>query len=226
MRLYGTKISPYFSRIWLQAQLKELPLETVESSFEDPTPESMKARNPIGKIPFLEDRDRLFFESEVICEYLEDAYPQKPLLPAAPAARARSRLLSRTLDLYVLAPLHMLTPQIRAPQRDQVLIDSLFSRIHAGLDMLGAFLEEGPYAQGERPGLADCALAAGLWYLPCIATRFRNEDVREGHGKVTAYWHHIRAAPVFMPSLNAMTAEHVAFRAALEARLAAAKQTV
>lgn len=225
LRLYGTKISPYFARIWLQAQLKGLPLELVESSFEDPTPEAMKARNPIGKIPFLEHDDRLFFESEVICEYLEDRFPETPLRPATPAGRAQARLLARTLDLYVLAPLHMLTPQIRAPQRDQTLIDILFGRIGAGLDLLDRFLTDGPYAQGEKPGLADCALGAGLWYIPCIAGRFRPGDLREGHGRLTAYWHHLRAAPEFLPSFSAMTAEYTAFRAALDARLAAAKQT-
>ena len=43
-------------------------------------------------------------------------------------------------------------------------------------------------------------------------------------GAATAYWHHIRSAPAFMPTLNEMTAAYVAFRAALEARLAAVRQ--
>lgn len=225
LRLYGTKISPYFARIWFQAQLKGLPLELVESSFEDPTPEAMRARNPVGKIPFLEHDGQLFFESEVIGEYLEDRFPETPLRPATPAARAQARLLARTLDLYVLAPLHLLTPQIRAPQRDQTLIDILFTRIGAGLDLLDTFLADSFYAMGERPNIADCALGAGLWYLPCIASRFRSEDVREGHGRATAYWHRLRSAPEFLPSFSEMTAEYAAFRAALEARLAAAKQS-
>ena len=69
----------------------------------------MKARNPLGKIPFLEHDDRLFFESEVICEYLEDCFPEKPLRPASPEDRAKARLITRTLDLYVMPPLHALT---------------------------------------------------------------------------------------------------------------------
>lgn len=224
LRLHGTKISPYFSRIWLQAQLKNLPLEIVEAGPDDPTPEVMRQRNPLGKIPFLEHGDRLFFESEVICEYLEERFPDKPLRPATAEGRARSRLIVRTLDLYVMPPLHALTPQIRAPQRDDTLVNVLFTRIHSGLDLLAGQLGDGPYAMGEEPGLADCALAAGLWYLPCISTRFRADDLREGHGAATAYWHHIRSAPVFLPSLNEMTTGFVAFRAALEARLAAARQ--
>jgi len=225
LRLHGTKISPYYSRIWLQAQLKSLPMELVEAGPDDPTPDSMKARNPIGKIPFLEHDDQLFFESEVICEYLEDRFPEKPLRPTSPEERAKARLITRTLDLYVMPPLHALTPQIRAPQRDETLVKLLFGRIHAGLDVLATFLDRGPYAMGAEPSLPDCALAAGLWYLPCISARFRpDEDVREGHGAATAYWHHIRSAPLFMPTLNEMTTGYVAFRAALEARLAAARQ--
>jgi glutathione S-transferase len=222
MRLYGTKISPYYSRIWLQAQLKRLPLQLVEGPAEDIIPAAMKRRNPIGKIPFLEDGEHMIFESEVICEYLEERFPAPPLRPRDAVAVAHNRLLTRILDLYVLQPTHRIAPQIRAPQRDQAAIDRGFADIETGLDHLARFLKPAPYAAGNQPTLADCALAAGLWYFPNILGRLRPDyDPRSNRGPVTAYWQFIREAPVFGAALAQMAAAQVEFRRELEKKLAA-----
>ena len=55
-------------------------------------PEVLKA-NPKGQVPVLVDGDITLFDSTLIFEYLEDAYPQTPLLPASAAARAQCRLV-------------------------------------------------------------------------------------------------------------------------------------
>ncbi|MSP40256.1 MAG: glutathione S-transferase family protein [Deltaproteobacteria bacterium] len=49
-------------------------------------------RNPYGKVPVLEDGDAVIYESAVIDEYLEDKYPQIPLMPKAPYQRAQARI--------------------------------------------------------------------------------------------------------------------------------------
>ena len=207
MKLYGTKISPYFGRIWLQGLLKQLPMTLVEGPPEDIIPEAMKLRNPIGKIPFLVDGERLYFESEVICEYLEDRYPVPPLWPSDPDNRARARLLTRILDLYILQPTHRLAAHLGAPRQDEVVIDRLFAEIRKGLYNLGCFLEGGPYATGTTPVLSDCALAAGLWYLPLVTIKFRSDDLREGDGRVEKYWAFVRRAPVFCEAIGEMDGE-------------------
>ena len=53
-------------------------------------------------MPFLElDGGRRLAESEVICEYLEEAYPQKPLLPKDPFERAKVRELITFMELHL-----------------------------------------------------------------------------------------------------------------------------
>ena len=56
------------------------------------------AANPKGQVPVLVDGDLTLFDSTVILEYLEDAYPTPPLYPAEAKARARCRLLELTAD--------------------------------------------------------------------------------------------------------------------------------
>ncbi len=52
----------------------------------------MLERNPYGKVPVLEDGDAVIYESAIIDEYLEEKYPQTPLMSRDPAARARARI--------------------------------------------------------------------------------------------------------------------------------------
>jgi glutathione S-transferase len=64
------------------------------------------AANPKGQVPVLVDGDLTLFDSTVILEYLEDAYPTPALYPAAPRARARCRMLELAAD-------EILLPQVR-----------------------------------------------------------------------------------------------------------------
>ncbi len=50
------------------------------------------ARNPYGKVPVLEDGDTVVYESAIINEYLEEKFPQVPLMPKDLAQRARVRI--------------------------------------------------------------------------------------------------------------------------------------
>ncbi|MGE0734292.1 MAG: glutathione S-transferase family protein [Alphaproteobacteria bacterium] len=64
---------------------------------ESMTPAYLKL-NPNGVVPTLVDRGRPIIESTVINEYLEDAYPERPLRPADPIQRAEMRLWTKIPD--------------------------------------------------------------------------------------------------------------------------------
>jgi len=60
-----------------------------------------KAINPNGQVPALDHDGRIVTESTVICEYLEDAFPDAPALrPADPYGRARMRVWTKWVDEY------------------------------------------------------------------------------------------------------------------------------
>ncbi len=95
IKLYDFKSSPNCQRVKVVLEEKGLEYETVPVDLrkqEQKAPEYL-AMNPYGKVPVLVDGDTVLYESCIINEYLEEKYPDPPLLPADAASRARIRIL-------------------------------------------------------------------------------------------------------------------------------------
>ena len=80
MIVHGASGSPFVRKVLVALAIKELPYEQIQQLPFIKDPEYRKI-NPLGKIPTLQDGDLTICDSTVICEYLEDAYPQPPLYP-------------------------------------------------------------------------------------------------------------------------------------------------
>jgi glutathione S-transferase len=65
-------------------------------------PPEMLARHPLGKVPYIEDDGRTFFDSTVIGEYLEERYPKPALMPTDVIARAQVREAENFADEAML----------------------------------------------------------------------------------------------------------------------------
>jgi glutathione S-transferase len=88
--LYDAARCPYCARVRIVLAEKRIPFEPVAIDLAD-RPGWIYEKNPTGKVPVLEEDTLVLPESEVIMEYLEERYPEPPLLPADPAARALER---------------------------------------------------------------------------------------------------------------------------------------
>ena len=81
MKLYGSLVSPYVARVVLAARAKGLDLAPEAPPGGGIKSPEYLAINPMGKMPALEDGGQCIAESAVILEYLDEAYPQTPLMP-------------------------------------------------------------------------------------------------------------------------------------------------
>lgn len=97
MKLYDAPRCPYCARVRIALAEKELAYETVEIDLSD-RPDWLYELNATGRVPVLDDDGFVLPESAVIMEYLEERCPERPLLPADPAGRARARLLVFRFD--------------------------------------------------------------------------------------------------------------------------------
>jgi glutathione S-transferase len=96
--LYDADLCPYCARVRIVLAEKGLEYETVVIDLAD-RPAWLYEKNPLGKVPVLEDDALCLPESAVIMEYLEERYPEPALLPADPADRALVRLVIERFDI-------------------------------------------------------------------------------------------------------------------------------
>jgi glutathione S-transferase len=170
LRIVGSFVSPYVRKVLACLNLKGLAYEV------DPiTPfygnDEFERLSPLRRIPVLIDGDVRISDSSVICAYLDDAYPARPLLPAAPGDRARARWLeeyadTRLGDLFIWALFYqrVVRPLVWGEPTDEERVrKALEDEIPAALDYLERELPADGFLFGDI-GLADIA----------IATFFRN----------------------------------------------------
>ena len=89
--LYDAERCPYCARVRIVLAEKGVEHEVVAIDLSD-RPAWLYEKNPLGKVPVIEEDAFVLPESEVIMQYLEERYPEPALLPADPAARALAAL--------------------------------------------------------------------------------------------------------------------------------------
>ena len=91
LTLYDAARCPYCARARITLAEKGVEHEVVAIDLSD-RPAWLYEKNPLGKVPVIEEDTLVLAESAVIMEYLEERYPEPALLPADPAARALGRM--------------------------------------------------------------------------------------------------------------------------------------
>lgn len=97
MRLIDAARCPYCARVRIALAEKGVEYEKVEVDLAGRPQWLLELNPPDGRVPVL-DEGFVLPESDVIMGYLEDCYPEPPLLPADPLERARARLLVHRFD--------------------------------------------------------------------------------------------------------------------------------
>jgi glutathione S-transferase len=198
IKLCGFRISNYHSKVRI-ALLEEGIEHDEDASCTPKQTEEFLARSPMGKAPFLElEGGRRLTESEVICEYLEEAYPQKPLLPREPWERARVRELITHMELYLELPARRTYGFVffGSPVDEQVR-QAVEKDLARGVRAFKALAKFEPYIAGPELTLADCAAFVHL-PLVSVATKLGyGRDVLEEVAPLKPYLKRLGERPAF-----------------------------
>ncbi len=126
--------------------------------------------NPQGLVPALAVGDRVIFQSMAILEYLEEAYPDKPLLPEDPVDRAFVRGLAQIIacDIHPINNLRILDYLKKEMKANKEQVDKWYCNwISEGLSAIEMHLRKsakyGAYCFGDTPTLADAYLVPQLF---------------------------------------------------------------
>lgn len=126
--------------------------------------------NPQQLVPTLLHDGHVLTQSLAILEYLEERFPQVPLLPADAAGRARVRALAQLVacDIHPINNLRVMQYlerdlQLPADARTQWTLHWMAEGFAAMEAMLAASGETGTFCHGDRPGLADICLLPQMY---------------------------------------------------------------
>ena len=215
IKLCGFHISNYFCKARIAILEKGVPFE-LDPTCRPSQKEDFLARTPMGKVPFIElDGGAQLAEWQVICEYLEDAYPQKPLYPRDPLERARVRELITFMELHVELVARRLYGQVFFGQpADEEVKQAVEKDLLKGIRAVRARTKFDPYIAGSQLTLADCAAYVHL-PLVSIATKLAyGRDMLESMPQIKPYLKMLAERPAFSTVSEDRKAAQAAMKAA------------
>jgi maleylacetoacetate isomerase len=157
-----------------------------------------KAINPQGFVPFLVDGNFTLSQSLAIIEYLDEKFPEPPLLPATPEARAQVRQIAQLIacDIHPLnnsRVLAYLTDELKLS--DAAKTKWYCGWIHEGFTALETILANRParsqFCVGDQVTLADICL------VPQVTNAFRFQCVMDDFPIIMKIYHRAMALPAF-----------------------------
>lgn len=203
-KLYHLEIHPFSRKVRLVLAEKKLDFDQqIEKIWERRT--EFLAMNPAGDVPVLVEPDgTTLANSQVICEYLEELYPDTNLLGKDPVQRAETRRLVSWFDVKFnrevsdnLLGEKIIKRFLKLGEPHGPSIRAGHANIHYHLDYIGFLTDKRKWLAGEEFSLADIAAAAHLSAIDYIG------DVPWEEHKTAHDWYaRIKSRPSFKPLLE------------------------
>lgn len=180
--LHGCSSSNYYNLVKLALLEKQLPFE--ESIVYPGAGARYRGdyleHSPLGKLPCLQTEHGYLSESRCIVEYLERAYPERPLYPEDAFAVGKLLELTQSIDLYLELPARRVLPYLFAgkpvPER---AANEVKTALEQGTRALGHHVQGGFEAfalGGEQLTAADLAIAIHVPAVRYISTKLLDVD--------------------------------------------------
>jgi len=200
MRLYDLPCSPWCQQVRIVLAEKGLaherhivlPGQEMENWFQ--------TLNPLARTPVLVDQEMVVHEAPVISEYLEEVYPDHPLLPNNPRERASVRMLVSFAETYLgptledyLEALDDAEDSEEDSEDSELSLADLEADCGMALELLDDLLDpEAPFAAGKSYSLADVAL---LPFLLGLVVECELEGQLKSLSTLSAYCRRLSSRP-------------------------------
>ncbi len=163
LTLCGFAASNYYNKVKFALLEKGVPFEE-ELAWVGKTDAQC---SPLGKVPYLKTAQGPLCESAVIMEYIEQAYPQNPLLPADLFAAAKVRELVTFLELHLELVARNLYPEaFFGGKISENTKEKTGAQLEKNIIALSKLVKFSPFIAGDTLSLADCAAVV---HLPLIS---------------------------------------------------------
>jgi len=145
MKLWSGTLSPFSAKVRIALAEKGIEFDIAEIPWSraglwGPKPAEFLAVSPKGEVPVLVDDRFAIVDSTVINEYLEDAYPEVPLMPADPRERAECRMWEDMADFFTASHVTTLIREVfmkpGGEGRDEVAVGETMAAFEGYLNAL------------------------------------------------------------------------------------------
>jgi glutathione S-transferase len=195
--LYSHPFSSYCQKAIVAFYEKALPFE--HRNLEQPgAMDELKALWPFGQFPILKEGDRIFAETSIIIERLDQIAPATPLIPADPEAALEVRFMDRVFDNHLQANQQRIIYNALRPaaDRDPIADAEARAKLEASYAWLDGVMASRTWAAGEMFSLADCGAASGLLYAHWT------HPIPERFEQLWAYRRRLLARPSYVRALD------------------------
>ncbi len=186
IQIYSAALCPFAHRSRLTLLEKKIPFDLIEIDLRN-KPANFLDISPYGKVPVLKHGDHRVWESAIINEYLDETFPNPPLLPKDPLQRAYARIWINFADTRLFATSgKLLYSRDLQPQTGLLneLIEHLQFIEQEGLSKLSA---TGPYWLGSEISLVD--LTYYPWFEQVqVLEHFRGFQWPAGLDRLKQWW--------------------------------------
>src|SRR5574343_1052280 len=163
LTLCGFAASNYYNKVKFALLEKGVPFQEELAWLGDTDPLS----SPLGKVPYLKTAQGPLCESAVIMEYIEQQYPQQPLLPTDPYAAAKVRDLVTLLELHLELVARNLYPQaFFGGKVSDSAKEKTAAQLEKNVKAFASLAKFSPFVAGHTLTLADCAAVV---HLPLVS---------------------------------------------------------
>ena len=196
LKLGGFAVSNYYNKVKVALLEKGIPFE--EAFCMTSQEEEYRKRSPMGKVPYLEIDGEFLCELQVICEYLEDQYPQTPLYPKDALARARVRELITTMELHMeLVARRLYTQAFFGGTVSDEIKNHVEKDLAKGVRAFKQLAKFSPFIAGADLTYADCAAGVHLPLVSLSSKIVYGRDVFDDYAAVKPYLKMLNERPAF-----------------------------
>ena len=170
---------------------KEIPFDLTEIDLEN-KPDWFHEVSPYGKVPALKvGDDAVLYESAIINEYLDEAYPERPLLSGDPLIRAGQRILIDYISNKFIPLFYKLLLN-----QDKEAQEGYKQEILACFDYFEELLKSSAWLSGDEFSLTDVSLLPWFERL-VVLERYRDFGLPAQYENLNRWWRACRERPEF-----------------------------
>lgn len=168
LTIYAVPVSVYNAKLRILLRHKGVPFTELPPPGGYGSAE-YKELVPSGNLPAMIHDDLTLADSEAIAEYIEEAFPDTPMLPGTIKLRAKAREKSRLHDTRLEPAVRAIYPQVAYGTRDMDLVKTGGDTISKHLQSLALFLQSDPLDR-DTLWMCDCGFAVTFAWIKAFET--------------------------------------------------------